>query len=107
MRSGELLALTPSDFDFEKQTVTISKTFHRSKGRDIITSPKTDVYKRQGLKREKTSGYRKSEQLEEQIKALHRDLTDEKEKRIHGENARDAARKELDSMEQELSLIHI
>ena len=41
MRSGELLALTPADFNFEKQTVTISKTFHRSKGRDIITSPKT------------------------------------------------------------------
>lgn len=41
IRSGELLALTPSDFDFEKQTVTISKTFHRLKGRDIITSPKT------------------------------------------------------------------
>ena len=41
MRSGELLALTPADIDFEKQTVTISKTFHRSKGRDIITSPKT------------------------------------------------------------------
>lgn len=41
IRSGELLALTPSDFNFENQTVTISKTFHRSKGRDIITSPKT------------------------------------------------------------------
>ena len=41
MRLGELLALTPADFDFQKQTVTISKTFHRSKGRDIITSPKT------------------------------------------------------------------
>ena len=41
IRSGELLALTPADFDFQKQTVTISKTFHRSKGRDIITSPKT------------------------------------------------------------------
>lgn len=41
IRSGELLDLTPADFDFEKQTVTISKTFHRSKGRDIITSPKT------------------------------------------------------------------
>lgn len=41
IRSGELLALTPADFDFEKQTVTISKTYHRSKGRDIITSPKT------------------------------------------------------------------
>lgn len=41
IRSGELLALTPADFDLEKQTVTISKTFHRSKGRDIVTSPKT------------------------------------------------------------------
>ena len=41
IRSGELLALTPADFDFENQTVTISKTYHRSKGRDIITSPKT------------------------------------------------------------------
>ena len=41
MRVGELLTLTPADIDFEKQTVIISKTFHRSKGRDIITSPKT------------------------------------------------------------------
>lgn len=41
IRSGELLALTPADFDFEKQMVTISKTYHRSKGRDIVTSPKT------------------------------------------------------------------
>lgn len=41
IHSGELLALTPADFDFKKQTVTISKTFHRSKGKDVITSPKT------------------------------------------------------------------
>lgn len=41
LTKAELLALTPADFDFQKQTVTISKTFHRSKGRDIITSPKT------------------------------------------------------------------
>lgn len=32
IRSGELLALTPGDFDFEKQTLRINKTFHRSKG---------------------------------------------------------------------------
>ena len=44
IRSGELLALTAADFDFQKQTVTISKTYHRSKGRDIITSPKTAFY---------------------------------------------------------------
>lgn len=41
IRSGELLALTPGDFDFEKQTLRINKTFHRSKGKDIITTPKT------------------------------------------------------------------
>jgi integrase len=41
IREGELLALTPADFDFEAQTVTISKTYHRMKGKDIITSPKT------------------------------------------------------------------
>ena len=36
IRSGELLALTASDFDLEARTVKISKTFHRSKGRDIM-----------------------------------------------------------------------
>lgn len=41
IRSGELLALTPGDFDFGKQTLRINKTFHRSKGKDIITTPKT------------------------------------------------------------------
>ncbi len=41
IRSGELLALTPGDFDFKKQTLRINKTFHRSKGKDIITTPKT------------------------------------------------------------------
>ena len=41
IREGELLALTPSDFNFEKQTVTVSKTYHRKNGQDIVTSPKT------------------------------------------------------------------
>jgi integrase len=41
IRSGELLCLTSSDFDFEKQTVRISKTFHRLNRKDIITTPKT------------------------------------------------------------------
>ncbi len=40
-REGELLALTPADFDFEKQAVTISKSYQRIKGRDVITDPKT------------------------------------------------------------------
>lgn len=42
IREGELLALTPADFDFEKQTVTINKSFQHLNGRDIITSPKTE-----------------------------------------------------------------
>ena len=41
MRVGELLALTPMDFDFEKSTVSISKSYQRLDGRDIITDPKT------------------------------------------------------------------
>lgn len=41
IREGELLALTPADFDFEKQTVSITKSYQRIKGQDIITDPKT------------------------------------------------------------------
>ena len=41
IREGELLALTPEDFDFEKGTVTINKSYQRLNGRDIITDPKT------------------------------------------------------------------
>lgn len=42
IREGELLALTPDDFNFEKRTVTINKSFQHLNGRDIITSPKTE-----------------------------------------------------------------
>ena len=41
IREGELLALTPADFDFEAGTVKISKSYQRLNGRDVITSPKT------------------------------------------------------------------
>lgn len=41
IREGELLALTPADFDFEKRTLTINKSYQRLKGRDVITTPKT------------------------------------------------------------------
>lgn len=33
--------MTPADFDFQRQTVTINKSYQRLKGRDVITSPKT------------------------------------------------------------------
>lgn len=42
LREGELLALTPADFDFEKRTVTINKSFQHLNGRDLITTPKTE-----------------------------------------------------------------
>ena len=42
IREGELLALTPADFNFEKETVTINKSFQHLNGRDIVTSPKTE-----------------------------------------------------------------
>ena len=41
IREGELLALTAGDFDFEKGTVTISKSYQRLHGEDVITTPKT------------------------------------------------------------------
>lgn len=42
LRLGELLALTPADFDFDKNIVHITKSFQRIGGKDIITPPKTD-----------------------------------------------------------------
>ena len=41
IRLGELLALTASDFNFERQTLTISKSLQNIKGSIIITPPKT------------------------------------------------------------------
>ena len=42
LREGELLALTTSDFDFEKGTVSVSKTYTRLNRKDVITTPKTE-----------------------------------------------------------------
>jgi integrase len=41
LRMGELLALTPADFDFIKGTVSINKSYQRIKCKDVITAPKT------------------------------------------------------------------
>lgn len=41
MRIGELLALTPADFDFQACTIRINKSYQRLEGKDIITDPKT------------------------------------------------------------------
>lgn len=46
MRSGELLALTLNDFDFENKTVSINKNYARLNFEDLILPPKTPKSKR-------------------------------------------------------------
>ena len=41
MRLGELLALTSADFNFEKKTLRINKSYQRLEGKNVITDPKT------------------------------------------------------------------
>ena len=41
IRIGELMALTPADFDFDKNKLSITKSYQRISGRDVITKPKT------------------------------------------------------------------
>jgi len=42
IRSGELLALTLNDFDFEKHTIRINKNYARLHKEDLILEPKTE-----------------------------------------------------------------
>lgn len=46
MRSGELLALTLDDFDFQNNAVSITKSYARLGGEDIINPPKTPAGRR-------------------------------------------------------------
>lgn len=46
MRSGEMLALTLSDFDFDAHTVSITKNYARHQGKDLIMEPKTPKSRR-------------------------------------------------------------
>lgn len=41
IREGELLAVTPADFNFEKRMLRINKSYQRLKGEDVISTPKT------------------------------------------------------------------
>ena len=41
IREGELLALTPEDFDLEGGTLSVTKTYHRRRRQDVVTPPKT------------------------------------------------------------------
>lgn len=49
IRVGELLALTLEDFNFEKKSLFISKTYTRYKKNDLIQEPKTPKSKREIL----------------------------------------------------------
>lgn len=40
-RIGELLALTPADINFERNQISITKTYYRTERKDVITEPKT------------------------------------------------------------------
>ncbi len=42
IRCGELLALTREDFDLDKRTMRINKTYQTVNGEEMITSPKTE-----------------------------------------------------------------
>ncbi|MCD8357485.1 MAG: site-specific integrase [Clostridia bacterium] len=46
MRSGEMLALTPADFNWESSEVSISKTYTRRNKQDIVNPPKTSAGRR-------------------------------------------------------------
>lgn len=46
LRSGELLALTREDFDFQAGTVSVSKTYVRQNRQDLILPPKTPKSRR-------------------------------------------------------------
>lgn len=41
LRLGEMLALTPADFDFRSNRLSVTKSYQRMHGEDVITAPKT------------------------------------------------------------------
>lgn len=42
LRLGEMLALTPADFDFEWKIIHVTKSFQKNNSEDITTPPKTE-----------------------------------------------------------------
>lgn len=41
LRLGELLSLTPADFNFSRSELKVTKSYQRLHGRDVVTPPKT------------------------------------------------------------------
>ncbi len=46
LRTGELLALTPADLDLERGIISVRKNYQVVKGKQLITSPKTEFSNR-------------------------------------------------------------
>ena len=46
VREGELLALKPRRFDFERGTLTVAESYQRIDGQDVLTDPQTPKSKR-------------------------------------------------------------
>lgn len=67
IRLGELLALTPTDFDFETNTLSITKSFQRLQGKDYITERKT----KKSVRKIKTPHFL-TEEVENYIQALYK-----------------------------------
>ena len=44
MRIGELLALTYDDINLEEKAISITKSYQRLKGKDVITQPKHQTF---------------------------------------------------------------
>lgn len=66
IREGELLALTPADFDFEKKVLSINKSYQRIKSRDVITDPKT----KKSFRKVKMPGFL-VEEIQDYLKQLY------------------------------------
>lgn len=108
VRMGELLALTPADFDFQACTIRINKSYQRLEGKDIITDPKTVKSNRMI-----TMPEQEVEELTEHKNLLEHDLHDisecvdeiQKEKE-QAEKERDAVIKKTEVLEKRFSALN-
>ena len=66
LRIGELLALTPEDFDLKNRTLRINKSYQRIGRRDVVTEPKT----KKSIRTIKISKFI-CEEIEEYLKMLY------------------------------------
>ena len=106
VRMGELLALTPADFDFQACTIRINKSYQRLEGKDIITDPKT-------VKSNRMITMPEVEELTEHKNLLEHDLHDisecvdeiQKEK-AQAEKERDAVIKKTEVLEKRFSALN-